>query len=59
MLRKPQPKFQHFVKKIEAQARWFSYKEKTYLGFTVPVKKSDWVVSENLLALTNQDYIIS
>ena len=34
MLRKSQPKFQHFVKNIEAQAKkWFSYKEKNvYLG---------------------------
>ena len=30
ILRKFQPNFQHYVKKIEAQAKkWFSYKKKT------------------------------
>ena len=29
-LRKTQPNFQHYVKKIEARAKkWFSYKKKT------------------------------
>ena len=30
MLRKSLPNFQHYIKKIEAQAKkWFSYKKKT------------------------------
>ena len=32
MLRRSQPNFQHYVKKIEAQAKkWFSYKNRVFM----------------------------
>ena len=40
ILRKSQPDFQHYVKKIEAQAKkWFSYKKKVQQNFPIYVSK--------------------
>ena len=40
ILRKFQPNFQHYVKKIEAQAKkWFSYKKRVS-------QKKTWLLSE-------------
>ena len=48
MLRKFQPNFQHYVKKIEAQAkRWFSYKKTVYLIFiTLRITENQFIVAK-------------
>ena len=44
ILRKSQPNFQHYGKKIKVQAKkWFSYKKKVYSSFSR--KRSVWVES--------------